>query len=65
MMESNIGRKCWPLGRVLQVFAGEDGNVRVVKVIRMEKEVIRNIRSICPLEMIDPRSDQEEGNVPL
>ena len=63
MMENNVGRKCWPLGRILEIIPGEDGNVRVVKVLRLGKEVLRSVGSVCPLELVDPRSDQEEGNV--
>ena len=40
----------WPLGRVVDVFPGSDGNVRVVKLQVGDKEIIRPISKLCPLD---------------
>eukprot|EP00795_Rhopilema_esculentum_P017422 gene17422-9025_t len=40
----------WPLGRVVKVFPGSDGHVRVVQVKVGAKEIKRPISRLCPLE---------------
>ena len=40
----------WPLGRVLRVFPGTDGHVRVVKIKVSEKEYTRPTSKLSPLE---------------
>ena len=39
----------WPLGRVVEVFPGNDGNVRVVKLQVGDKKMVRPINKLCPL----------------
>ena len=40
----------WPLGRVLEVYPGDDGRVRVVKVQVGEGTLTRPVTKLCPLE---------------
>ncbi|KAJ8033443.1 hypothetical protein HOLleu_23685 [Holothuria leucospilota] len=51
-MEKDIPRGRWPLGRVVKVFPGRDGHVRVVKVKMKKGEVMRGITKVCPLEVM-------------
>ena len=41
----------WPLGRVIEVFPGRDGHVRVAKLQVGEKVIVRPISKLCPLHM--------------
>lgn len=50
MVEPNANRGDWPLARVLEVFPGSDGLVRVVKVLARGKEYLRPVHRLCPLE---------------
>ncbi|MCG8078292.1 MAG: hypothetical protein JAY75_18885, partial [Candidatus Thiodiazotropha taylori] len=40
----------WPLGRVLEVYSGKDGHVRVVKIQVGDGTLIRPVTKLCPLE---------------
>ena len=53
VLEKDVVRGQWPLGRVLEVFPGPDGHVRVVKIKTSKGEVMRNITKVCPLELSD------------
>ena len=46
----DMPRGKWPLGRVLRVFPGTDGHVRVVKIKVGEKEYTRPTSKLSPLE---------------
>jgi hypothetical protein len=46
-------RNHWPLARVLDVFPGDDGNVRAVRVKTQSTILERPIRKICHLESTD------------
>ena len=39
-----------PLERVLEVYPGDDGRVRVVKVLVGQGTLIRSVTKLCPLE---------------
>lgn len=41
----------WPLGRVLEVYPGQDGHVRVVKLQVGQGTLIRPVTKLCPLEL--------------
>ena len=41
----------WPLGRVIEVYPGQDGHVRVVKSRVGEGTLIRPVTKLCPLEL--------------
>ena len=41
----------WPLGWVLEIYPGQDGHVRVVKLQVGEGTLIRPVKKLCPLEL--------------
>ena len=56
--ESNAARGEWPLGRVMEVYPGEDGLVRVVRVKSKNREYLRPVHRLCPLEYVEESSEQ-------
>ena len=47
-------RSQWPLGRVTEVYPGEDGRVRVVRFkLDACNTLTRNVSKLCPLEICD------------
>ena len=53
-------RAQWPLARVLEVFSGQDGHVRVVKLQVGKDTIVRTISKCVPLE--SNRGDEEPLN---
>ena len=51
VISPDISRGNWPLGRVLEVYPGQDGHVRVVKIQVGEGTLIRPVNKLCPLEL--------------
>ena len=51
MMTTDSPRAHWPLARVLEVYSGQDGNVRSVKVQVADKTFVRPIVKLCSLEL--------------
>ena len=51
ILSADSPRGKWPLGRVVEVIAGNDGFVRVVKVQVGGDVITRSITRICPLEV--------------
>ena len=41
----------WPLGRIVEVYQGKDGHVRVAKVQVGKSQLTRPISKLCPLEL--------------
>ena len=41
----------WPLGRILEAYPGKDEKVRSVKVQVGDKQFLRPIVKVCPLEL--------------
>ena len=41
----------WPLGRVIKVYPGKDGQVRSVKLQVGDKQLVRPVVKLCPLEL--------------
>ena len=41
----------WPLGRIVEVYQGKDGHVRVAKVQVGKSQLTRPILKLCPLEL--------------
>ena len=41
----------WPLGKVIEVYPGKDGHVRSAKLQVGEKQYVRPIVKLCPLEL--------------
>ncbi|XP_078355671.1 uncharacterized protein LOC144640376 [Oculina patagonica] len=52
IVEPNARRGEWPLGRVIEAYPGADGLVRVVKVKAKDKEYLRPVHRLCPLEYV-------------
>jgi len=50
IVDDNVHRGKWPLGRVTEVFMGKDGNVRSAKVKTATTILIRPITKLCFLE---------------
>ena len=49
VVDTGSARGNWPLGRVVEVFPGGDGNVRVVKLQVGKNILTRPITKLCPL----------------
>ena len=58
--EDNLPPQKWRLGRVTEVFKGDDGNVRVVTVRTQDGVFRRGISKICILPIRD--NDQESSS---
>ena len=50
LVDDNIPRGRWNLGRVLETFPGPDGLVRVAKVKTKDAVYMRPIQKLCLLE---------------
>ena len=50
MVEPNARRGDWPLGRITETLPGDDGLVRIVRVKAKNKEYLRLVHRLCPLE---------------
>ena len=50
VISPDTARGNWPLGRVVEVYSGQDGRVRVAKVQVEQGTFIRPITKLCPLE---------------
>jgi len=57
MRDDNVPPLQWPMGRVVEVIHGSNGQVRVAKVRTCKGEFSRAVRYLCPLPF--------EGNSPL
>ena len=51
VVDQNALRGQWRLGRVEEVFPGQDGQVRVVQVSTKGQKLIRPITRLCPLNV--------------
>jgi hypothetical protein len=58
--ETQANRGEWPLARVIETYPGSDGLVRAVKVKSKNKEYIRPVHRLCPLEYVDEGEDNEQ-----
>ena len=58
--EDNLPPQRWKLGRVTEIYAGSDGNVRVVNVRTKDGIFKRGISKICVLPIKDNASTDEE-----
>ena len=50
VVDKEVKRAEWPLGRVVEAFPGVDGFVRVVKIKTKDGEYVHPIHCLCPLE---------------
>ncbi|KAJ8033470.1 hypothetical protein HOLleu_23719 [Holothuria leucospilota] len=53
VVDDDLPRNRWVLGRVIEVNPGKDEHVRAVKVKTQSSEVIRPIRKLCLLETVE------------
>ena len=53
VMNENVSRGHWLLGRIKEVFPGKDGHVRVTKVRLGETVLVRPLSKLCRLEIYD------------
>ena len=51
LVSSDTHRAHWPLGRVIEVYPGKDGQVRSVKLQVGDKQLVRPVIRLCPLEL--------------
>ena len=58
IVEPNASRGEWPLGRVIEAYPGDDGLVRVVKVKAKNKEYLRPVHRLCPLEYVEDSAEE-------
>lgn len=49
-------RGYWPLGKVIEVVEGSDGNIRSVKILENGKIIDRGLNSICLITPSDELS---------
>ncbi|CAG2252551.1 unnamed protein product [Mytilus edulis] len=59
VMNPNVPRGHWPLGRIIEVFPGKDGHVRVAKVSLGQTVLIRPITKLCPLDIETSENDND------
>ena len=58
IVELNTSRGEWPLGREIEAYTGDDGLVRVVKVKAKNKEYLRPVHRLCPLEYLEDSAEE-------
>lgn len=56
VISPDTSRGNWPLGRVLAVYPGQDGHIRVAKVQVGRNALMRPVSKLCPLECDVPRT---------
>ncbi|XP_015122234.1 uncharacterized protein LOC107044737 [Diachasma alloeum] len=59
LREDNLPPRQWSLGRVIQVYPGSDGTVRIVKVKTAKGELERNVRRLSPL--LNDQNNQKDN----
>ena len=47
--DNNMPPLTWVLGRIIELFPGKDGKVRVAKLKTVKGEILRPLKLICPL----------------
>lgn len=58
VMNQNLPRGHWPLGKIVEVFPGHDGHIRVAKVKIGQTVLVRPITKLCPLELDNTENDE-------
>ena len=51
VISPDTSKGIWPLGRVLEIYPGQDGHVRLVKIQVGEGTLIRPVTKLCPLQL--------------
>ena len=62
LMKENSKRHEWPLARILEPIKGHDGLVQSVKLLCDQKEFMRPIQLVVPLEVPDPDTPTGSSN---
>jgi hypothetical protein len=60
VINPNIPRGHWPLGRFIEVVPGKDGHVRIPKVLLGQNVLVRPISKLCSVEIETCESDQKD-----
>ena len=63
VVDPNTARGHWPLGRILEVFPGKDGHVRVVRVRISNQTFIRPVTRLCLLDPSPPEVSSFGNNL--
>lgn len=50
VLSPDTSRGNWPLGRVIEVYPGQDGHVRVAKLEAGRATLVRPPSKLCPIE---------------
>ena len=58
IVEPNASRREGPLGRVIEAYPGDDGLVRVVKAKVKNKECLRPVHRLSPLEYVEDSGEE-------
>lgn len=53
IMDNRLPRNCWPLGKIVATFPGQDGKVRVVEVQTQHGTYRRPCSKICKLDLLE------------
>ena len=62
LVGSDIHKKItWPLGRIIQVFTGKDGYIRVARVKTQDGVYLRPVQRLYPLEMVHAEDGTNVG----
>ena len=56
--EPNASRGEWPLGRVIEAYPGDDGLVRICKFKTKNKDYLRPVHRLCPLEYVEDSAEE-------
>ncbi|XP_064635262.1 uncharacterized protein LOC135492633 [Lineus longissimus] len=57
IVDNNMPRNAWSLGRVIEVYPGKDNRVRAVKVRTQHTQLVRPVNKLC---LIEPVEDTDE-----
>lgn len=57
LIESNTKRLKWPLAKIIELFPGKDGIVRLVKLRTKSGDILRPIQRLIPLEVTSPKDE--------
>ena len=57
----NKRKVLWPLAKVIELYPGKDGNIRVVRVKTASGELVRPIHRIYPLEIPSSLESDEKN----
>lgn len=60
MKKDNLPPLKWKLGQVLEIYPGQDGNVRVVAVRTQDGRFQRAISKICILPIRDNQTEEDQ-----